>query len=155
MKKLTNFFRKNVALSLILGAVVGAIFRFLFGVTKELMWSWNVIPIVDFFKPSGLSQLFIFTIFFNALVDISSSILASIICGALLVWALLERALFYGLCSAAVFLALSSKLWHFMDAPSPELRISIVLGRVLPVFVLMTAIYLLQKLRRRLEATQL
>lgn len=150
MNKIVIFFRKNATTSLMWAIIVGLIFRYLFGMTKDLMWlSWDVTPIYKFINPKTPSQVFFFTVTLNATVDISSSIPAAFICGALLAVVLREKGLVYGLCSAVVYFLFSARLWHFMAAPNLEIKISVVLGRILSACTLMVAIWLVLKIKGR------
>ncbi len=146
-----DFLRKNVATRLLWASFIGIIFHYAFSLVKIVAWHWDVTPVFDFFHPTGPTQETIFTVVFNAFVDISSAVPAAFLCGTLLFSLLKDRAVIYGIWSTLFFWALRFGHLNFHNFPDVEKKFTISLGLLLSGSVLMAITFLLVKVKAELR----
>jgi hypothetical protein len=133
---------------------VGFLFRYSYGFAKDAIWSKRNLSFMSWpIDPFSESQLLFFTVVLNFIVDLTSSLIPALICGALLVYVFQKRAIIFSLWSAGMFLVLSYRFWLFWKAPNLGLQISTLMGPILSVLVLLSATWLLSKIRNRISIT--
>ncbi len=148
MNTLIITLRNNKILAWLFALSMGLIFRYIYGVAKPLMSS--LIQNLDFISSIPESQFLVLTIAFNFAVDFLSSIIAALLCGAILVYLFQEKARFLCLGSVLIFLALSSRLWRFWKYPEVGMQISSLVGPILAALVFISTVWLIVKLKSRI-----
>lgn len=142
-----NFFRKNIATRLLWAAFVGIVFRYAVWLTKIVLWSWNISPVLGFLHPAKGIQISIFFFVLNLLVDISSALPPAFFCGTLLVAVLKDTALVYSAWSTLLYLLLKFSLWNFKNLPGIETTLNAVLDPFLSCCILIAITWLLIRIR--------
>ena len=146
--------RKNKVASWCFAFCMGLIFRYIYGSAKNFLWNRNF----DFLALSGStskSQMLFLTIVLNFVVDFTSSLIAAVICGALLIYVIEKKALFFSIPAIATFLALSSRLWRFWKAPDLGMQISTLMGPLLAGLIFAGTIWLFLKILNRKKKGQI
>ncbi len=153
MTDLTKSIRDNRYFSLCFALVIGFIFRYSYGIAKDVIWANRKLDfIAGLVDPSSVMQMTILAITMNILVELSSSLLPALLCGIILIYIFQKRAFLFSLASAAIFLALSTRLWRFWKAPDIGMQISTLMGPILSVLVLVTSVWLVQnQIKKRNE----
>jgi hypothetical protein len=140
--------RKNKIVSWCFAVCTGLILHYIYGFSKNLLWNRNF----DFAALDGSMsklQILLFTIGLNFVVDFTSSLIAAIICGALFVYVLQKKALFFSIPAVATFLTLSSRLWRFWKAPDLAMQISALMGPIWAGLVFASSVWLFLKILNR------
>lgn len=139
-----TFIRKSKLLSLFYASFMGLIFRFCFGLIKNLLWS-RAFDFISLDISTPRSLIFALVLFVNFITDFTSSLIAAILPGFLLFYVMRKSAVRYSLPAILVFLAVNSGLWKFWQAPHLETKISLLIGPFLEAFVFLAVVWLFQK----------
>ena len=145
--KLLISVRKNKFASWFFAFFIGLSFRYIYGIIKNVLWNRSL----DFFalNPSA-SKLHIlaWTVALNFVVDFTSSTVAAILCGSIMVYVLEKKAVFFTIPAIALFLALSARLWFFWRAPDLGMQISTLMGPILACLVFASTTWLILKIKK-------
>lgn len=144
--KLLISFRKNKFASWCFAFFIGFSFRYIYGIIKNVLWNRSL----DFFtlNPSTSKlQILAWTVALNFVVDFTSSLVAAIICGSIMIYVLEDKAFFFTIPAIALFLALSARLWRFWQAPDLGMQISTLMGPILACLVFAGATWLILKIK--------
>jgi hypothetical protein len=151
LPNLIRLIRENKYVSWCFAMVVGFLYRYSYGLAKDGIWANRKLNfIAGLVDPFSKIQMTLLTVTLNFFVDLSSSIIPAMLCGIILIYVFHEKSFLFGLGSAAMFLVLSSRLWRFWQAPNIGMQISTLIGPVLSVLVLIFAIWILLKYRKRI-----
>ena len=129
---------------------IGLVFRYIYGLAKNSIFA----GVRRYFESSSTTQpeidnvLFIIT--FNFCIDLASSFIAAVVCGALLVYIYREKSMTFCLGSVLVFLVSSSRLWRFWKYPELEMQISSLIGPLLAGMVFIFATWIVLKISQRI-----
>lgn len=125
---------------------MGLIFSYIYGLAKNLLVAW-IRTYFDALTVLDIDDAY-FIIKINFSIDLVSSSIAAVVCGALLVHIFKEKAVAFCLGSILVFLMSSSRLWGFWKYPELAMQISGLLGPLTAALVFMIATCLILKLSR-------
>ena len=129
---------------------VGFLFRYSYGIAKNAIWMGkNLSFLSGLMDPFSETQLHFITVVLNVVTDLTSALIPAFICGGLLVYVFRKRAIILGIWSAGMFLVLSSRFWFFWEAPNLGLQISILMGPIISILVLVSAIVVILKMTNR------
>jgi hypothetical protein len=148
MNNLITTLRNNQIVAWLIALSMGLIFRYVYGIAKHSISA--LIQNMDVISSIPESQFLVLTITFNFAVDLASSLIAAMFCGALLVYVFQERACVMCLGSVVVFLAFSSRLWRFWKYPEVGMQISSLIGPLLAGLIFISTVFLIVKLKSRI-----
>lgn len=137
--------RENKVASWCFAFCIGLGFRYIYGFIKNLLWNSNL-GFLAFSGSTSKSQMLFLTILLNFVVEFTSSSIAALICGAVLIYVLKKKALIFSIPVIVVFLALSFRLWNFWKAPGIGLQISILMGPILASLIFAGTTWLFLKI---------
>ena len=140
--------RHNKVASLCFALFAGLSFRYVYGLVKNLLWNRNL-DFLAFPASTSKSQMLFLTLVLNFIVEFTSSLIAAVICGAVLIYVLQNKAFVFSIPVIAVFLALSSRLWTFWEAPAVSVQISILMGPLLAGLTFAGTIWVFLKILNR------
>jgi len=148
-----DFIRNNQKASWIFSLLVGIIFYFANGFTKNI-WARSIWHFMEYVasimdplsNPNSVKVVFI-TIGVNVLTDLPAAFIASLLCAALMIYVLRKQLLRYSLGVVVSFFLLYLRKWHFRNAPDLGVQISAIIGPFLVVFVFIFTLWLLIKLQ--------
>ena len=117
MNKKIETLRTNNIVAWLFAVSMGLLFRYIYGVAKNSILA----GVRSYFASSSTTTPEIDNVFFiikfNFAIDLASSFIAALVCGALLVYIFREKAMTFCLGSILVFLVSSSRLWRFWKYP--------------------------------------
>jgi len=146
IKKALTFTRNNEAATWGFALFTGIIFYFVYLYMK---YFWYRIGLIDYlsslFGESSIMTSIWFTVSFNFIIDLTSSLIASLICGALFVYVLRTHRLLYSLGAVAAFFLVYARKWHFRNAPDIGMAISSLMAPFLVALVFVFIVWLLTK----------
>jgi membrane-bound metal-dependent hydrolase YbcI (DUF457 family) len=79
--------------------------------------------------------------------------LPALICGAALVYFFHSKARLLSLAAVVPFLVFSCRAWHFWEAPSLGLQVSLLFAPVLGVIVLLAIVFMRTRTKKAAEQT--
>jgi len=128
-------------------------FYFVYGYAKNI-WAlsiWSLIEymasLIDPASNFNSIKVVLITLGVNLLTDLPSAFIASLFCGALIIYVLQKEQLLHYLGAIASFLLLYVRNWHFWNAPDLSMQISSFIGPFLVAFIFIFSIWLLIKFR--------
>jgi len=150
MNKKIETLRSNKIAAWLFALSMGLVFRYIYGVTKNSIFA----GVRSYFASSSTTtpeiDNVLFIIKFNFSIDLASSFIAAMVCGAFLVYIFREKTMTFCLGSVLVFLVSSSRLWRFWKYPELAMQISSLIGPLIAGLVFIFTTWLVQKLIRRI-----
>lgn len=149
-KKIENL-RANKVVAWLFALSMGLVFRYIYGIVKNSIFA----GVRRYFESSSSTppevNNVLFIIKFNFSIDLASSFIAAVVCGALLVYIYREKSMSFCLGSVVVFLVSSSRLWRFWKYPELEMQISGLIGPLLAGLMLIFATWVILKISQRIR----
>jgi hypothetical protein len=140
--KTVEFIRSNQKASWIFSLSVGVIFYFAYIFAKNI-WAgsiWRFIEYMGSLIEPGSNfntiKVVLITIGVNVITDLPAAFIASIFCGALIIYVLQKRQLLHYLGAAVSFFLIDVRNWHFWIAPHLGTQISSLMAPFLVSVVL-------------------
>ena len=153
MNEIISTIRKNTVASWGAALFMGLVFRYVDAIARNQIFNWcRNWDFGSSTQPTPESQFLALTITFNLTLNLASSLIASVLCGGLLVYVFQERASRLSVGSLVVFFALSSRIWRFWKFPEVGMQISSLMGPIVAGIIFVLTVFLLGKVRRRITS---
>jgi hypothetical protein len=152
LEVLIDGIRKYKIASWAFALILGIIYRYGYGVAKDLIWANRKLNfITEIVDPNSNTQQFFLIVGLNFTVDLSSVILPALICASVLIYIFHTRARLLSLPAVFPFLVFSRRACHFWEAPDLGLQISVLFGPILGVVVLLAVVFMRTRINKIAE----